>query len=447
MRGALLLSRPLIKLTRTAAEHWLSANRPSSATAEPASHRRKRKQRQIARGILAVQAARHLLETHHGGGMAGHGRHQKNPKEDWTCKTCDDKDGKKFVNFGSRKACLRCGLSKGVCFGAKAPLPNASAKAPSGARLRAEDIVAKRALEDKRALEHKHALEVKQLKDELAEARKASTLGVSSPGARGLMDLDGDDEPATSALTVAVERARDKLAKLKQLPEELRSLVEGGFDACCIRVQQELADAQSARRAAHPLKKQVAGAEAYKARLEKKLADEKAVLQQQEAQLADITSKIDKQKAAVREAEAAATKAATELASLAAQLASEHAVSAPAVLSGPEDGAQPPPGFVSVAFAEQKWAEREAEFAQKVAQLQALVDGQHDGVGSEAPDEALSESAEQTTLAMLDDDDTWSKVDRTKRKALLGREREKLATRVKASLNKVSSHASPFKKT
>ena len=149
-RGALLPPRPLIKLTRAAAERWLSANILFSATAEPASHRRKRKQRQVARGILAVRATRSLLEEHYGGGMAGHGHRQLQHKEDWTCKTCEGKGGKKFVNFGSRSSCLRCGLSKGACFGAKAP-PSAPAKSSSGARPRAEDIVAKRALEEKRS--------------------------------------------------------------------------------------------------------------------------------------------------------------------------------------------------------------------------------------------------------------------------------------------------------
>ena len=337
--------------------------------------------------------------------MAGHGHRRLQHKEDWTCKTCEGKDGKKFVNFGSRSSCLRCGLSKGACFGAKAP-SNAPAKSFSGARPRAEDIVAKRALEEKRALERKHAQEIKQLKAQLSEARKpdcAQAASAQSAGG-GTMDVDGEDEPAGSALTAAVDRARDKLSKLKELPDELRGLVEGGFEACCNKVQRELADAQAARRAANPLKKRVAGAEAYKARMEKKLADEKATLQRLEAQLADITKQLDVQKAAVQDADAASTKSATELASMAAQLASEHAMPASAGQAGHEAHAPPPLGFVSVAFAEQKRVEREADFAQKMAQLQALMEGQQDGINCGLPD-----------------DD-------------------------KVSLNKAASHASPFKK-
>ena len=120
-------------------------------------------------------------------------------------------------------------------------------------------------------MERKHAQEIKALKDELAEVRKSAS-GRAAPkaGMEDAMDFDADDEHATTALSAAVDRAREKLAKLKELPEELRGLVEGGFDACCSKLQQELADAQAARRAANPLKKQVAGAEAYKSRMEEK---------------------------------------------------------------------------------------------------------------------------------------------------------------------------------
>eukprot|EP00972_Heterocapsa_arctica_P025890 3810443-Heterocapsa_arctica.AAC.1 len=41
---------------------------------------------------------------------------------------------------------------------------------------------------------------------------------------------------------------------------------------------------------------------------------------------------------------------------------------------------EPPPGFVSIAFAEEKWAEREGIMAQTMAQLQALLEAaQADG--------------------------------------------------------------------
>ena len=60
---------PLIELTTTVAEHSALGDLLFFATADLAAHRR-----QIARGILAAQAARHLLGGHQGGGVARHGR-------------------------------------------------------------------------------------------------------------------------------------------------------------------------------------------------------------------------------------------------------------------------------------------------------------------------------------------------------------------------------------
>ena len=91
-----------------------------------------------------------------------------------------------------------------------------------------------------------------------------------------------------------------------------------------------------------------------------------------------------------------------------------------------------------------KWAEREASFVQQLAQLQALV-GQG---GSDAASEAApSEAADVAPAEQLVDDEVWAKVDRGKRRALLRREREVLATKVRTSLGKVkASTSSPFKR-
>ena len=89
-------------------------------------------------------------------------------------------------------------------------------------------------------------------------------------------------------LDAAVARARDKLKKLKELPEEVHELVAGGFDACVAKLQDELATAQSARRAANPPKQQLESAEAYQKRMEKKLAEARVVLQAREAELVEL---------------------------------------------------------------------------------------------------------------------------------------------------------------
>ena len=117
---------------------------------------------------------------------------------------------------------------------------------------------------------------------------------------------------------------------------------------------------------------------------------------------------------------------------------------APAFPAGgcPAQAADPPgPGYVTVAFAEEKWAEREAAFAAQIAQLQSLVTAPTD---SAAPSEVGdAEAAEQLNL---DDDEAWSKVERGKRHILVRKEKELLAKKVRTGLGKVSPISSPFKK-
>ena len=129
-------------------------------------------------------------------------------------------------------------------------------------------------------------------------------------------------------------------------------------------------------------------------------------------------------------------KAVAEVASLAAQFTSE--CKAPALKHHRKQmlGHYPHQAksvYVAVAFAEAKWAEREAEFAKKLAQ----------SVPAEA---SPCETGEGTSEDYLGEDEAGSKIVKGKRKALLRREQDFLACKVRSSLDKVSSHASPFKK-
>ncbi len=84
---------------------------------ESAWHRRARRARQAARGVLAIANARALLAAHHGGGMAGGAKGGKGGAhscadgpsrdsvvrfEDWRCSMCS------FRNYGWRQRCKRC---------------------------------------------------------------------------------------------------------------------------------------------------------------------------------------------------------------------------------------------------------------------------------------------------------------------------------------------------
>ena len=100
--------------------------------------------------------------------------------------------------------------------------------------------------------------------------------------------------------------------------------------------------------------------------------------------------------------------------------------------------APPPEGYVEIAFAQRKWDEREAEMAAERAHLLSLL--------NPADSAGLAEPCDLPAPCNIDfeDDDTWNKVERGKRKALVRSSRN--ATQARVSLSKVSAAASPFKK-
>jgi hypothetical protein len=100
-----------------------------------------------------------------------------------------------------------------------------------------------------------------------------------------------------------------------------------------------------------------------------------------------------------------------------------------------------PEGFVSIAFAEEKWAEREAVFELHCSQMQALLGSQTDTASEVSPSEAGDlDSADPL------DDGAWCKVDRAKRQKILLRDKENLSRNVRSRLEKVSKTNSPFAK-
>ena len=89
--------------------------------------------------------------------------------------------------------------------------------------------------------------------------------------------------------------------------------------------------------------------------------------------------------------------------------------------------------------------EREAAFTQQLAQLQALVANQDETAA--ASEVSPSEAGDAASADQLEEDEVWTKVERGKRKGLLRRERDALASKVRASLGKVKTcTASLFKK-
>ena len=368
----------------------------------------------------------------------------------WGCRCGFD------TNWACRPKCHKCGagapykvLAKlagadtaagSATDAGRQPKPKAKAKAAAGgtpaptaeAKLRQQLDAANR----------KHEQDLKKLKDELQELRKARDTGdAGAETAAAGMEVDGESE-----LGKAVSLARDRLQKAKDMPSVVRDLMPGGYDACIAQLQADLAAAQATRRAANPLSKQLETAEAYKLRMVKKLDTAKSTLQASEAERAEIDKKVQAQLAEVAEAEATVARATAEVAALAAQYASEKS---PAPSTGAVAGqpAAAPEGFVPLALAEAKWMEREQQFAAQIAALQTLVAGSTQDAAACAASDAASEAGDESLLA-LEEDEAWSKVDKGRRKAVLRRERDVLAKRVRTSLYKVREGAHcPFRKT
>jgi DNA repair exonuclease SbcCD ATPase subunit len=351
-------------------------------------------------------------------------------------------------NWASRTKCRGCGRSAPQSTLAKAKTADKAARerdrkgdadaggskggredGKGGAKTGKDRVDPKKLLEDER---RKHAAETRKLKEELELARK----GGAAPMAVDAEEGEDDD------LGKAVATARERLRKAKAAPEELHDLLQGGYEACVAKLQGELSAAQAARRASNPLSKQLEGAEAYKSRMDKKLTEAKAELDERDKELLEAGKRRDQQKEAVAEAEAASAKAAEEVANLAKQLAADRATSPPGAGGSSPAAAVPPSGCVTVAYAEEKWQEREAAFAKQLEQLKADLGAAPANVAASGAASVASDLGNPDDL----DDEQWSKVEKGRRSALLRRQKDELASKLRTRLNGVASVRSPFRK-
>ena len=123
------------------------------------------------------------------------------------------------------------------------------------------------------------------------------------------------------------------------------------------------------------LKLQLEQAESYEKRAAKRAEKARSSLHENELQLDMLLQNIESQKAEVSLLDEQCVAARAAVATLAARMAQELSV-VPSTLAKGEREQGPPAGYVSIAFAEEKWAEREAAVAQQIAHLQALVANQ-----------------------------------------------------------------------
>ncbi len=173
---------------------------PALATAEPAWHRRQRRARQWARGVIALQRAYSVHSAHHGGGMGKGGQKGNNIKfNDWRCPINDCS----FLNYGFRSRCKRCDA-----YPSPPRIPKGAGKGSGGhTSLAQRQIATERAsLREKQQAEQAEKLRkrVAELEQKL-EATNATNDDID----------DGGDDPMESkeelAKELETERKRKKL--------------------------------------------------------------------------------------------------------------------------------------------------------------------------------------------------------------------------------------------
>ena len=394
-------------------------------------------------------------------------------KEDWTCKSCTgNKDGKQvpYTNFGHRTECNLCGLSKGVCFGGKCSSDNPSRPVyGAGVRLSARTGDGRRGGETPsfaekqilRELEAKLARKDKELAASKAEVKKVKAQAAKAvvegagPLAQDLAAADVQMEPDDSGSDAVVKAIRWKIQLLKRTPKEQYGMLIGGYEGQSAALQAELAAAQDAKRAAQPLRAQLDSAENWKRNAVSNAEAAKKCLEDKEADLADLAEQVEEQRRSLAALNEVVAAAGEKIALLADQIAADNKTGSP--LPAP----QPPrvEEVVSLALVNEKWAEaqaavaaREAEFEKVIANLQAAV--ACNATGSTAPsDAAPSDVGDLASLESLLEEEKQGKGEqvRERKRALLGRQRDRLAKEVQAGLSgfaktKVSMAGSPFVK-
>jgi hypothetical protein len=377
----------------------------------------------------------------------------KNDGKKWTCRECGG------WSWGDRPSCFGCGVPRGK-------KQNGAGGAAAGVKQPATHTVGdfilvgngKKGRKQAKALEQRLALADKagELARQLAEAKNPAT-------SKAPEDLDGMDvgsgegtHEREAEIGKQLKAAKDGLAEINRISEAFRSELfgeSGSFEAAVARKQASVDRLSAELRGCKPMPQRLAQAQRHKKAVEGKLA----AATQRDSELAAQLEKLGSERAAQLEKlekyNAELAVAAQEVGRLASEQAREQGagpqLSAEGVAPGAvgvanATGSVVPPGCVSIAFAEERWAEREAAYLQEMVQLQALLGAQDDDI---APSEASpSEAGELGSADQLEADEAWSKVERSKRKAVLGRSGRVLATKVRSGISRVSGCASPFTK-
>ncbi len=200
--------------------------------------------------------------------------------------------------------------------------------------------------------------------------------GEPKPEATGGVEEEGVDmavDGTKAELKTAVADAAKALKDLEGVGPSVQDLIPD-YESVLAAARERLREAQAAKRAANPLKQQLASAKAHRGKMEAQLQAAKDSLEERQVCLMQIQQCVMEDTAKVEELEELSCRAEEDVASLVAQLAEEDVAALPA--DRPAPSAINLGDYVSRAFAMaefEKWtAERNAE----VAMLQAIIAGQ-----------------------------------------------------------------------
>ncbi len=248
-----------------------SCPRRAFLSTESAWHRRARRQRQAARGIVAISKAYACLHGHHGGGMPSKGQHVLNRVREeiatsrsasWTCGQCG------FYNFGHREKCHKCPATRKQ-FGDKGPVASKKGNGSgNGGDKKNEDLAA----------------QVAKLKAENSELRAARNSALKESASDTTQQEDDRLE---------VQAIRDKLEKAKQ---RLREAEEDDLlGAICdyrgkvAKLEKELDEACGKK----PIQVRLAALRRKEQRAKDKYEKEEKLIKGLEDEAAEIQQKIE----------------------------------------------------------------------------------------------------------------------------------------------------------
>ena len=226
-----------------------------------------------------------------------------------------------------------------------------------------------------------------------------------------------------------------------------QNLLAGGLEGYTATVQQQLDSTVEQLEGCKTPSQRMAAAQQREAKCIKaekaaadlaasaKLALELATKEAQEAEQALQTAKDE------------LAKATAEVGALAAQRAN-GVVSATPLADTRNDA---PPGFIREDYAARLWVEREQNIQSLIAEAVATALARQQGQSSATPSEAASDDAPilselESIDQFADDDSSWAKLDKGKRKALVNRERAEMAGKLETTiLKRVVRTEHPFK--